>query len=767
MAKAPLTTRIALEGGEEVIKMLRAMGAEGQAAADKLEKSFAQLGIGKSVEGNLSKLRTAFRSIQSASSTIGRSFANVSTSFEKVGQAAGRTRNRMLLFTAALTGAAYGFQRFVAGGLNALGQLQDLSESLNITAEDLQGFNAAAAQIGIDSGDFTKGIVGVNEALDELRESAKTGVGDGLGKSFSQVVTEGGKVVNIYRGIQGEGAKLEKSLLQIPDANGKMLSIYLDTADKTQDATTELSAKSQALVKIFKAMGVTLKKDMTNLDVLKVMARYFSTAKDEGELLGLSVDVFGPKLGVKMVRYLKQGEDALDGWKKTLAGVGALVTNEETALADNAGDKIAVLGVIFDGFRNKLVSKFSPAIIKAADAVMGYLENNKVAISNFIEQVGAGFSSIVNDIITLANGGSDGSVENKWLLSFRDGLLAAGAAAQYVFFDLLPTAFAKIMEYAKPVAEFMNSVFGTKLSAEGVIIVGVVLQLAGAFGVLFAALSAIGTVVVAVGTIVGLFGAIPAAIIAGLLAAGAAIYIFWDEIAAASKATWDGVTAVITTAWATIVSAFSAGNDAFVSAVLALRSTVAGIWRGLVDIIKGYWQSAVDYILGSISSISSRIQSIISAISSAISRAKQLVSSTRQSTSGSTGGGRGYAGGGYIRGPGSGTSDSIPAWLSNGEFVIRASAVRRYGADLFAALNGMRLSPNTLGRYAMGGLVGLPTVTMGALPAAAGPTSSLTLVLDNQQFAGLTGSADTIQRLERAIKLKRIRSTGRSNPYER
>lgn len=51
--------------------------------------------------------------------------------------------------------------------------------------------------------------------------------------------------------------------------------------------------------------------------------------------------------------------------------------------------------------------------------------------------------------------------------------------------------------------------------------------------------------------------------------------------------------------------------------------------------------------------------------------------------------GKGSASGGYITGPGSATSDSIPAWLSNGEYVIRAAAVQRYGVDTFHRLNAM------------------------------------------------------------------------------
>jgi TP901 family phage tail tape measure protein len=55
------------------------------------------------------------------------------------------------------------------------------------------------------------------------------------------------------------------------------------------------------------------------------------------------------------------------------------------------------------------------------------------------------------------------------------------------------------------------------------------------------------------------------------------------------------------------------------------------------------------------------------------------------------------AAGGYIRGPGTGTSDSIPAMVSNGEYVVKAAAVEKYGATFFDRLNSMR--------FASGGLV--------------------------------------------------------------
>lgn len=54
--------------------------------------------------------------------------------------------------------------------------------------------------------------------------------------------------------------------------------------------------------------------------------------------------------------------------------------------------------------------------------------------------------------------------------------------------------------------------------------------------------------------------------------------------------------------------------------------------------------------------------------------------------------------GGPIDGPGTSTSDSIPALLSKGEFVVKASTVDRYGVDFFERINAQR--------FATGGYVG-------------------------------------------------------------
>lgn len=58
-----------------------------------------------------------------------------------------------------------------------------------------------------------------------------------------------------------------------------------------------------------------------------------------------------------------------------------------------------------------------------------------------------------------------------------------------------------------------------------------------------------------------------------------------------------------------------------------------------------------------------------------------------------------FAGGGRVSGPGTGTSDSILARLSNGEFVMRADAVSHYGPALLAQMNARRLPKFAEGGY--------------------------------------------------------------------
>ncbi|KAB2692546.1 phage tail length tape measure family protein [Brucella intermedia] len=66
------------------------------------------------------------------------------------------------------------------------------------------------------------------------------------------------------------------------------------------------------------------------------------------------------------------------------------------------------------------------------------------------------------------------------------------------------------------------------------------------------------------------------------------------------------------------------------------------------------------------------------------------------------------ASGGYVTGPGSATSDSIPAWLSNGEFVMNAKATKAFGPWL-QAMNDNKVRGFAYGGPVDGNVVSMPS----------------------------------------------------------
>ena len=123
--------------------------------------------------------------------------------------------------------------------------------------------------------------------------------------------------------------------------------------------------------------------------------------------------------------------------------------------------------------------------------------------------------------------------------------------------------------------------------------------------------------------------------------------------------------------------------------------------------------------------------------------AQQLAQMATSSLIGSSGGIGGLLGGvfaadgGQVRGPGSTTSDSIPAMLSDQEFVTRAAVVQQPGAlDFLHAFNrhGMDAVKGWLPRvrHATGGLAGIPAQNM-PVPASVPETAMATPAAASQQ----------------------------------
>ncbi|MBR8401452.1 phage tail tape measure protein [Burkholderia cenocepacia] len=122
------------------------------------------------------------------------------------------------------------------------------------------------------------------------------------------------------------------------------------------------------------------------------------------------------------------------------------------------------------------------------------------------------------------------------------------------------------------------------------------------------------------------------------------------------------------------------------------------------------------------------------------------------------GGGNAYgfhlATGGRVTGPGTSTSDSIPAWLSNEEFVVKAAAVRKPGVlRLLEAIN----SGQDLGfaKFANGGLVGGGSAGGGPLGAPGGGIElNIPVTIDGGtgNAAQMMASAEFVKKLTQMVQ---------------
>ena len=155
-------------------------------------------------------------------------------------------------------------------------------------------------------------------------------------------------------------------------------------------------------------------------------------------------------------------------------------------------------------------------------------------------------------------------------------------------------------------------------------------------------------------------------------------------------------------------------SDALVNltqgALVPLINTVSGAFIGIIqtagDVLNGILRTALEGIAKVIGMVGDGFMKMGQAVKTALegvqgvlstfadlikSIASAAVAMVAMVTNHSINYGSGYAHlfaqGGRVEGPGTATSDSIPAFLSDGEYVIRTSAAREIGYDNLEELN--------------------------------------------------------------------------------
>ncbi|MER9287813.1 hypothetical protein [Mesorhizobium australicum] len=151
--------------------------------------------------------------------------------------------------------------------------------------------------------------------------------------------------------------------------------------------------------------------------------------------------------------------------------------------------------------------------------------------------------------------------------------------------------------------------------------------------------------------------------------------------------------------------AAQAAAEAIVAPFTTLPGKVSAILSGIRALLQGGFAGLQGIVTSLASQIESAIARILASLRAAAAAAQSLRAQASSSSSDSGGSHGGFAGGGFVSGPGGPRTDSILARLSNGEFVMQARAVQRLGVDFLAALNSGVDPLRALRGFSIGGAV--------------------------------------------------------------
>ncbi|MDG4908131.1 hypothetical protein P9228_17015 [Mesorhizobium sp. WSM4898] len=624
---------------------------------------------------------------------------------------------------------------------------------------DFQKFSASLSKVRSDLANVAKNFALLGTGLAAGATAAGAAV-FGLAKSSGEAADNAGKnaektglQVEAYGKLEfaanmanvsteqfiGGMSKLNKAIAEaakgttkaggVLDATGVQVTRFGGAAQKAADATKQAGTVFDRLgVKIRDANGNLRSNEAILLDV----ADAFAKMPDSALKSALAIELFG-KAGAELLPFLNQAKAGILDLGKQAEQLGIVLTKDQAAIGDALGDSLDSVKKAIAGTRLQLGLLFAPGITALANGFAEIINENRQALIEFADTINRNVLSVVGDLLHLLSGNTE-NIKNPWVKEWSAAIVQFGSDVSGVFNGLVLPALKALREGAQFVAEQINKIFGTDITAGELAIGAAVLSLVGAFSLLG---STIAAVLAGIGFLAGLVLGIPLAIAAAAVAAGVAIGIFWEDIQAGAAAAWEFITDGAASAWQTvtdgvtglweaIVGAFETGRQSAVDTFNGIVDAITNAWNGLIERLGAIAQQIVDRIAGwfgslparvtnvfnslvSIASsvlnrISSLVDSIVSKVQKAIDLAKQLVGLGGGDSGGST---QGFARGGYLaHGPGTSTSDSILARLSVGEFVIRAKVVKALGADFFHALNnGFLPSLDRLKGFSIGGIV--------------------------------------------------------------
>lgn len=643
-SKQTLVQRIALDGGAEIEKELKAIGAEGEAAFKKLKasaESLATAGTG---------LNTFFSKLRKDIDTISKGAKQVATGFQTIGRATADVVGRITILTAAVTGAAVSLVLLTKSAAEFVDVQNKAAQATGLSIKEYGRLQFAFEQGNIAADEFTVAMKPFNKAITDAAKG--TGPAAEVFKKFGVAV----------KNADGSIRPTESILADLADAFAKIP----DSAAKSAAATT----------------------------------------------------LFG-RAGAKIIPILDDGGAALRGLGDDAERVGRVFTKEQAVVGDAFGDALNRMSSSVKGIRTQLLLGFAPAFTTAFDAVTEIIIKNRTAILAFGTTIANQIIPLIKDFVAILEG-RDTDVVNKNLLGIRDTIVSIASAFEAVA-AVVSTAFTIIENTLQPIVDLVN------LLIDG---------FNALFGQHIGHINAATLIFIAImGEFLGIFRA------AGLLVRGG-IAIF-EGLSTAFGATTAKVVAFIAQGLLLQGLLRTLVNDV----LLTLHNSLDAIGKAFQDLgklITDTFKTVLDDTLGFFKQIIDGANAVISTVAKALGGGGDKGPAAVP----------GHKDGGPITGAGTGTSDSILSWLSNGEFVVRAAAVRRLGVGLLNSLNS-----GLVPRFADGGLVHSAAggFDIGKAAASGGGGRPINLTIGDEIFEGLLAPDAVADKLVRFANTRNTR----------
>jgi phage-related protein len=610
---------------------------------------------------------------------------------------------------------------------------------------------------------------------------------------------------------------------------------FVDASRNVTDSGEKLSEAGKAIER-FNVSVIDASGNIRPLeDVLGDLAEGFKRLGRGPEATALALQIFG-RQGIAMLPLLIRGRTGVEELRKAFVDLGLALTETDAAASEEAIGAFARLSVTLESIKIKLATIFAPGLAAIVNAITDAIARNQGALRAWAQDIAGRIKPAIDDFVALLSGKAPtrgGFVDSivQTLSSLRDsvtGLIGRIVPAFRGLMQLLDHVAAAINRVLGAnlsgadvaVIAIVGQISGafSLLSAVALAAAAALAALLSAFRLLGGPLALAARGLLAVGAaLIGLVG-LPATIVAGLALLATAMVAFWPQVRAALGALGEGIRNALSPAWDEMVRAFLFAWEGAVSGlsriwqgIVSLATSgvavIGQIWNNLQARLGQGWEAIVQAavtafdgivafvaelpgrIAGALSGLAEiitapfndaagRIQAILQPVADFVRRILDSIASINIPFFGgsTSGGGSGFARGTDrpLRGPGTWTSDSIPAWLSRGEAVLQAPAVaalmRAFGSNVLGLLNNFhRLPQSARLQFSMDGL--LDRLALPPIPRFAGggfiephPQAALrplTLVIDGQRVAGLSANEEAFDRLQRLAALKRVRLAGR------